>query len=270
VDGAQVPETAWSYNTNARTVTVTTASLPVNTPHTVRLTGSATANPTQGEALGAGGQCLTANPQVGLAACAHTADQLVTPPSGGTVRIAGQCLDQAQLATCDGAASQQWTLRGNGELVNTGTGTCLAASGMAACTGTADQVWQFPPNQITGPGQLCVDVADADPASGTAVQLYGCNASDAQRWSAPGDQTLHALGKCLDVTNGGTANGTPVQLWDCNGTGSQTWVTQADGSLLNPASGRCLDDPNDTQSAGDRLQIYDCDNTAAQAFRLGG
>jgi hypothetical protein len=269
VDGSQVPETAWSYNQNTRTVTVTTASLPVNAQHTVRLSGSANANPTEGEVLGAGGQCLTANPTVTLAPCDHSTDQLVTPPTGGAVKIAGQCLDQASLAACDGAATQSWTLRSNGELVNTGTGTCLSATGMATCSGAADQTWQFPPNQITGPGGLCVDVADASPASATPVQLYGCNASDAQRWSAPGDQTLRALGKCLDVTYGGTANGTQVQLFDCNGTGSQVWVSQPNGSLLNPASGRCLDDPNNAETAGDRLQIYDCNATAAQQFRLG-
>ena len=269
VDGVQLPETAWSYNSNTRTVTVTTNSLPVTSAHTVRLTGSATGNPSAGEVLGAGGKCLAANPTVTLATCDHTAAQLVTPPTGGAVHINGQCLDQAQLAACDGAATQQWTLRTNGELVNTGTGTCLSSTGMAACTGSADQTWKFPPAPITGPGGLCADVANASPASGTAVQLYGCNASDAQRWSAPGDQTLHALGKCLDVTYGGTANATPVQLWDCNGSGSQTWITQPNGTLLNPASGRCLDDPNNAQTAGDRLQIYDCNDTAAQTFRFG-
>ncbi|GHF70271.1 alpha-xylosidase [Amycolatopsis bartoniae] len=269
VDGTQVPETAWSYNGDKRTVTVTTASLPVTGSHTVTLAGSGSGNPSAGEVLGANGQCLTANPSVALAPCDHSAAQLVTPPSGGAVRISGQCLDQAKLAACTGSATQSWTLRSNGELVNAGTGQCLAASGMAACTGTADQVWRFPPAQVSGPGGLCTDIADADPASGTAVQLYTCNQSDAQRWSAPGDQTLRALGKCLDVTLGGTANGTPVQLWDCNGTGSQVWVTRADGSLQNPASGRCLDDPQNARKPGDRLQLYDCNGSAAQRFRLG-
>jgi hypothetical protein len=60
-----------------------------------------------------------------------------------------------------------------------------------------------------------------------------------------------------------------VQLWDCNGSGSQAWVTQADGSLRNPASGRCLDDPNNAGRQGDLLQINDCNGTAAQHFTLG-
>jgi hypothetical protein len=269
VDGTQVPETAWSYNGNSRRVTVTTANLPVSASHTIRLVGSAAGNPAAGEVLGAEGQCLTANPAVSLSACDHSAAQQVTPPTGGAVRISGQCLDQALLAACTGSATQTWTLRTDGALVDAGTGQCLAAGGMAACTGAADQTWKFPPGQVSGPGGLCVDVADADPASGTAVQLYGCNSTDAQRWSAPGDETLRSLGKCLDVTNAGTANATPVRLWDCDGSAGETWVTQADGSLRNPSSGRCLDDPQDARQAGDRLQIYDCNGTPAQRFRLG-
>jgi len=277
VDGARLPETAWSYNTNTRTVTVTTASLPVGTAHTVTLVGSGNANPSSGEVLSSDGQCLAASGTTGvtLAGCDGSAAQQVTPPAGGTVSIAGSCLAGSgaavTLAPCDGSAAQSWKLASNGELAD--AGGCLTATGsaigLAACAGTTGQTWRFPPNRVTGPAGLCVDVADANPMSGTAVQLFGCNGSDAQRWSAPGDATLRTLGKCLDVTNGGTANNTPVQLWDCNGTGSQTWVTQSDGSLRNPASGRCLDDPNNAGTQGDVLQIYDCNTTAAQKFTLG-
>jgi hypothetical protein len=291
VDGVQLPETAWSYNADTRLVTVTTASLPVGTAHTVTLLGTAAGNPSAGEVLGAGGDCLTARggsaanqTPVELDSCDHSPGQQVTPPTGGTVRLLGACLDAAgggtangtavQLYTCNATGAQNWTLRTNGELVNPASGRCLTAPAgaglqLADCTGSAGQTWRFPPNRLTGAAGLCTDVADADPASGTAVQLYGCNGSDAQRWSAPGDQTLRALGKCLDVTDGGTANGTPVQLWDCNGSGAQSWVSQSDGSLRDVASGRCLDDPNDAGTAGDRLQLYDCNGTAAQRFALG-
>lgn len=278
VDGVQVPETAWGYNPNSRTVTVTTANLSTNANHTVTLLGSATGNPAAGEVVGPGGQCLSGNGGVGLAACDHSAAQTVTPPtSGGTVRIQGNCLTASgtavQLASCSGATTQSWTLQANGELANSSTGQCLTGStgtvNLAACTDAASQVWQFPPSTITNSTGLCADVANADPASGAAVQLWTCNGSDAQRWHAPGDGTLRTLGKCLDVTGGATANNTLVQLWDCNGTGSQTWVTQSNGSLLNPQSGRCLDDPNNNDQPGDHLQIYDCNNTTAQQYRLG-
>jgi glycosyl hydrolase family 31/ricin-type beta-trefoil lectin protein/uncharacterized protein DUF5110/carbohydrate binding protein with CBM6 domain len=291
VDGAQLPETAWSYNTNMRTVTVTTASLPVGSAHTVALSGNATGNPQSGEVLGAGGQCLAVrggvsadNQPIELNTCDHSAGQQVTPPTSGTVRVLGKCLDAAnagtangtpvQLYTCNSSGAQTWTLQSNGSLVNPASGRCLdnpagGTAHLADCTGSAGQTWRFPPAPVTGPGGQCADVAEADPASGTAVQLYGCNSSDAQRWSAPGDRTLRALGKCLDVANAGATNGTLVQLWDCNTTGSQAWVTQPDGSVLNPQSGRCLDDPKGAGAPGDRLQIYDCNTSAAQRFHLG-
>jgi hypothetical protein len=168
----------------------------------------------------------------------------------------------------------------NGALTNTAAGRCLdVPNGNTApgavqlqlydCNGSTAQAWRLPPGPIAGPAGLCADVADADPASGTAVRLWGCNTSDAQRWWEPGDRTLRALGKCLDVSGGGTANATGVQLFDCNGTAAQQWVTRADATILNPASNRCLDDAGGLQRAGDRLQIYDCNATAAQGFRLG-
>ena len=296
VDGAQLPETAWSYNASSRTVTVTTANLAVGGAHTVTLSGSAAGNPATGEVLGAGNLCLAVRGGVStdaqpmeLSACDHSAGQQVAPPAGGTVRVLGKCLDVAnagtangtavQLYTCNGTAAQSWTLQSDGTLLNPASGRCLddpngsTTAGTALrlfdCSGSAGQVWRFPPAQLSGPGTKCVDVAGADPASGSAVQLYGCNSSDAQRWSAPGDRTLRSLGKCLDAANGGTGNNTLVQLWDCNGTGSQTWTTQADGSLRNPQSGRCLDDPNGAGAQGDRLQLYDCNGSAAQRFGLG-
>src|SRR5690242_5733645 len=73
---------------------------------------------------------------------------------------------------------------------------------------------------ITGYGGKCVDVAGANSANGTQVQLWTCNGTSAQQWTMSSDGTVRALGKCLDVSGGGTANGTKVQLWDCNGTGA--------------------------------------------------
>ncbi|MGI5247499.1 ricin-type beta-trefoil lectin domain protein [Dactylosporangium sp. CA-139066] len=283
VDGVQVPETAWSWNANRRTVTVTTAALAGNAAHTVSLSGSAMANPTAGEVIGAGGLCLDVRDgtNVRIYGCDHTAAQTVSYNSDNTVRIQNKCLTAGAavtIGTCSGAATQQWSHRTNGALVN--AGQCLDVPNgnttpgavqlqMYACNATAAQTWKLPPGAVTGPGGLCVDVVNASPAPGTGVQLWGCNGSDAQRWSAPGDQTARTFGKCLDVVNGGTANGTAVQLWDCDGTGAQTWVSRDDGTLYNPPSGRCLDDPNNNQKAGDQLRIWDCNTTTAQKFRLG-
>ena len=79
---------------------------------------------------------------------------------------------------------------------------------------------------ITGYGGKCVDVAGANTANGTPVQLWDCNGTAAQRWTIGADGTIRALGKCMDVSGGSTANGARVQLWDCNGTGAQRWQAQ--------------------------------------------
>ncbi|MER6511783.1 ThuA domain-containing protein [Nonomuraea sp. NPDC001636] len=103
----------------------------------------------------------------------------------------------------------------------------------------------------------CVDVAGANSADGTKVQLYSCNGTNAQNWAIDG-QTVKALGKCLDVAGASGADGTKVQIWTCNGTGAQKWT--AEGGALK-ALGKCLDATDPAQ-----LVVRTCDGGAAQRF----
>ncbi|GAA2859130.1 glycoside hydrolase family 16 protein [Nonomuraea rubra] len=124
-----------------------------------------------------------------------------------------------------------------------------------------------PGGRITGYGGKCVDVAGANPANGTAVQLWDCNDTAAQSWSWNADGSVRALGKCMDVTAGATANGAQVQLYDCNGTGAQRWTFDAGtGRIVNPQSGRCLDATGVSSANGTRLQIWDCTGGANQRW----
>ncbi|GAA3778479.1 ThuA domain-containing protein [Streptomyces chiangmaiensis] len=125
-----------------------------------------------------------------------------------------------------------------------------------------------PTGPIHGYGGKCVDVAGANSANGTAVQLYDCNGTPAQKWTVAGDGSLRALGKCMDVTSGGTANGTKVQLYDCNGTGAQKWLPGTAGALVNPQSGKCLDATGPSSANGTRLQIWSCTGAANQSWTL--
>ncbi|WP_433366990.1 ricin-type beta-trefoil lectin domain protein [Actinoplanes sp. CA-142083] len=120
--------------------------------------------------------------------------------------------------------------------------------------------------QITGYGGKCVDVAGANAANGTAIQLYTCNGSTAQTWTAGADGTVRALGKCLDVAGANSANGTKVQLYDCNGTAAQQWAPNADGTLRS--LGKCLDATGPSSADGTRLQIWDCFASANQKWTL--
>jgi chitinase len=153
----------------------------------------------------------------------------------------------------------------------------------AASSGTPQSTYQFtntfkainggggpPPagSPIHGFGGKCVDVAGANPANGTAVQLWTCNGTNAQQWAHSGN-TFQALGGCMDVSGAGTANGTKVQLWTCNGTGAQQWTQGPNGSLVNTNSGKCLDATGVSSADGTRLQIWSCTGGANQSWTLG-
>ncbi|WP_189939357.1 lectin, partial [Streptomyces sulfonofaciens] len=124
--------------------------------------------------------------------------------------------------------------------------------------------------QITGLAGKCIDVAGANSANGTAVQLYDCNGTTAQRWSNSGDGTLRALGKCLDVVDRSTADGASVQLWDCSGSANQQWVVTAAHDIVNPAANKCLDVRDNTSANGTRLQIWTCTGGANQKWNAPG
>ncbi|MFD7500536.1 glycoside hydrolase family 19 protein [Streptomyces sp. NPDC059850] len=120
--------------------------------------------------------------------------------------------------------------------------------------------------QITGLAGKCLDVADANSANGTAVQLFFCNGTDAQRVSTPGDGTLRVLGKCLDAVERGTADGTSVQLWDCNGGPNQQWVVNEAHDIVNPAADKCVDVRENNSANRTRLQIWTCSGAANQKW----
>jgi hypothetical protein len=144
------------------------------------------------------------------------------------------------------------------------SGVVVAALGVLGIT-TAMAATGGP---ITGIGGQCADVARANPANGTAIQLWGCNGTGAQTWTVDG-AAVKALGKCLDVTAGSTANGAKVQLYGCNSTGAQKWSSR-NGELVNTGSGKCLDATGMSAAAGTRLQIWDCTGNANQKWTLPG
>ncbi|ANN15024.1 1,3-beta-glucanase [Amycolatopsis orientalis] len=120
--------------------------------------------------------------------------------------------------------------------------------------------------RITGIGGKCVDVAGANTANGTPIQITDCNGNAAQNWTVGGDGTLRALGKCMDVSGGSTADGAPVQLWDCNGSGAQRWAISGARDIVNPQANKCLDATGNSSANGTRLQLWTCSGTANQKW----
>ncbi|MBL1103996.1 family 16 glycosylhydrolase [Streptomyces sp. 5-8] len=122
---------------------------------------------------------------------------------------------------------------------------------------------------LRGLAGKCVDVAGANPANGTPVQLYDCNGTGAQAWTVGSDGTLRALGKCLDVTGNGTADGSTVQLWDCTGGPNEKWTVTGAHDIVNPQADKCLDVTGNNSANGTRLQIWTCTGGANQKWTVG-
>ncbi|TDD48752.1 glycosyl hydrolase family protein [Kribbella antibiotica] len=119
--------------------------------------------------------------------------------------------------------------------------------------------------QIKGLAGKCLDVAGANSADGTPVQLYDCNGTAAQSWSRPGDGTIRALGKCLDVANAGTADGTRVQIVSCNGNTAQQW-SYGNNDIVN--RGKCLDVIGNTSANSTPTGIWTCNGQANQKWTI--
>ena len=130
------------------------------------------------------------------------------------------------------------------ELVDRNSNRCITVTDGAArggkdgkplelwdCSGAKWQQWTF---VLDGSSDyrgtihslgLCMDVANADTAVGTTVQLANCNGGPAQVWTLNttqgGDLVSILANECVGAVNQGTGNGTRLELQDC---GQPKWV----------------------------------------------
>ncbi|MFY1669439.1 lectin [Plantactinospora sp. WMMB334] len=122
--------------------------------------------------------------------------------------------------------------------------------------------------QIVGLAGKCLDVAGANSADGTTVQLYDCNGSAAQQWTLGTDGTVRALGKCLDVRDNSTANGARVQIWSCTGGANQRWTATAGRDLTSASAGKCLDVLDNNPANSTPTQLWTCTGAANQKWTV--
>jgi hypothetical protein len=103
----------------------------------------------------------------------------------------------ADIATCDGDSTQQWTVNPDGTIVN-GSGLCLSVSGGSTAT-----------------------TSNAD--------VYTCNGSVSEYWSVNSDGTITGDNSalCLSVHGGATSSGSGADIYTCNGSASEYWSPQS-------------------------------------------
>ncbi|RSH79732.1 uncharacterized protein EHS24_009386 [Apiotrichum porosum] len=113
----------------------------------------------------------------------------------------------------------------------------------------------------------CVDVAGANYADGTAIQLATCSGNNAQKFDMHGYNdhdyvTFHPLDAqhlCLDAgVNPGP--GSLVHLWTCYDVPQQQWaaVTPGLGMLKLKGVDLCLDVKDGVTANGSPLQVWSC------------
>lgn len=93
------------------------------------------------------------------------------------------------------------------------------------CDGSPEQRWEFVSDGTIRTVGLCMDVAAANPADRTTIQLAICNGNQAQQFRLQNRMLVSQLAdKCLDIYNALTANGSRVVLYPCHGGGNQRWT----------------------------------------------
>lgn len=101
----------------------------------------------------------------------------------------------AEIYTCNGSASENWTVNPDGTIVGGLSGKCL-------------------------------EVAGASTANYAQVDISTCTGAANQQWTVNTGGTIVGAqsGKCLSVTGASTANGAVADIYTCNGSASENWT----------------------------------------------
>ncbi|HEY1488179.1 MAG TPA: glycosyl hydrolase family protein [Micromonosporaceae bacterium] len=156
-------------------------------------------------AVAVGGSTLTVSVPAGSAelltftpGSAPASTTIVGGLSGKCLSVSGGATTDgstADIFTCNGTPSQNWTLGAGGTIVGGLSGKCLTVTGgstanfagvsISTCTGAADQQWTVHNGStIVGvPSGKCLSVLGASTANGATTDIYTCNGSGSENWS---------------------------------------------------------------------------------------
>jgi beta-glucosidase len=206
----------------------------------------------------------------------------------GPVRfnVGGKCLNDAgngtadgtavNIGTCNGGASQQWTVVQDRTLRI--HGKCLSISGsakvsgaktvLATCSGYASQQWSVGSGAelVNAPAGLCL-AGSGSGTGGVQAWISSCNGKVNQKWTLPAGPVVSEVpGMCLNDQGASTADGNPVVIWSCDGQAAQNWTAQPDGTLR--FAGKCLDIASPGTVSGTSLDLLSCNASASQQWRI--
>ncbi|HZC61995.1 MAG TPA: ricin-type beta-trefoil lectin domain protein [Streptosporangiaceae bacterium] len=206
----------------------------------------------------------------------------------GPVRfnVGGKCLNDAgngttdgtavNIGTCNGGASQQWTVVQDRTLRI--HGKCLSISGsakvngaktvLATCSGYASQQWTVGSGAelVNATAGLCL-AGSSSGTGGVQAWISACNGKVNQKWTLPAGPVVSEVpGMCLNDQGASTTDGNPVVISSCDGQAAQNWTAQPDGTLR--FAGKCLDIPGSGTASGTSLDLLSCNASASQQWRI--
>ena len=126
-----------------------------------------------------------------------------------------------------------------------------------------------PTGPITGLGGKCVDVAGANSANGTAVQLYDCNGTAAQQWTRRRRRHRPGAGQVPGRAAAGHRRrhaGAAVRLQRHRRAAVDVQRSRTTWSTRQP--NKCLDVTGNSSADGTPLQIWTCTGGANQKWTL--
>jgi Ricin-type beta-trefoil lectin domain/Glycosyl hydrolases family 18 len=113
----------------------------------------------------------------------------------------------ADIYTCNGSASENWTVDSGGTITGNNSGLCLSVTGDST-------------------------------ALKTTADIGTCDGDSSEKWTVESDGTIvnGAAGLCLSVTGAATANYATADLYTCNSSVSEFWTVSGGAGTPPPTS----------------------------------
>ena len=140
----------------------------------------------------------------------------------------------AEILTFSSAAAENTTLVGglSGKCLSvTGASTAPgAAADIYTCNGSSSENWTVESGGaiVGGPSGDCLQVAGGSTSNYAGIDIEPCNGGAGQQWTVTPSGTIVGVqsGLCLSVLGASTANNATADLYTCNGSGSESWSQQ--------------------------------------------
>jgi hypothetical protein len=140
----------------------------------------------------------------------------------------------AEILTFSSAASENTTLAGalSGKCLSVTSGSTApgAAADIYTCNGSGSQNWTVESGGaiVGGLSGDCLQVAGGSTSNYAGVDIESCNGGADQQWTVTPSGTIVGVqsGLCLSVLGASTANNATADIYTCNGSGSESWSQQ--------------------------------------------